>query len=128
MEPLKVSIVKKSEGVFVISSIGSIDGDTYEILQAKVDSVLNPSPKTLVFDLQGVVYMSSMGLKVLLRTKELVEKAGGSVLLINLQPQISKLFDIIKAIPSHNIFSSVAELDQYLAAIQRKEIEKRRPA
>jgi anti-sigma B factor antagonist len=128
MEMLRVTVVKKSEEVYVISSVGSIDGDTYEILQEKVDSVLRLSVKALIFDMQGVVYMSSMGLKVILRTKEAVEKGGGTMLLINLQPQISKIFDIVKAIPSQNIFSSIEEMDRYLAAIQRKEIEKRKNA
>jgi ABC-type proline/glycine betaine transport system permease subunit len=37
-----------------------------------------------------------------------------------LQPQIRKVFEIIQALPSLNIFESVAELDRYLAAMQRK--------
>jgi len=126
MELLKVSVTKKSEGVFVVSPTGAIDSDTYQILQDSVDPILDPLPKALVFDMKGVSYMSSMGLKVILRTKEAVEKGGGSMLLINLQPQISKIFDIVKAIPAQSIFSSVEELDQYLANIQRKEIEKRK--
>ena len=39
---------------------------------------------------------------------------------MNLQPQIRKVFDIIQALPSLNVFESVEELDQYLAEMQRK--------
>jgi hypothetical protein len=42
------------------------------------------------------------------------------VALTNLQPQIRKVFEIIQALPSLNIFESVEELDRYLAAMQRK--------
>ena len=40
--------------------------------------------------------------------------------LTNLQPQIRKVFDIIHALPSLNVFESVDELDRYLASIQCK--------
>ncbi|MGD2270109.1 MAG: hypothetical protein PVI06_06895 [Desulfobacterales bacterium] len=39
---------------------------------------------------------------------------------MNLQPQIKKVFDIINALPSMQIFASIEELDEYLDAIQKK--------
>lgn len=126
MDELRVSVVKKSEGVFILCPEGSIDGETYQILQKSVDALISPLPRALIFDMKGVNYISSMGLKVILRTKEVIEKGGGSALLMNLQPQISKVFDIIKAVPFNNIFSSVEEMDRYLSAMQRKEAEKRK--
>lgn len=128
MSDLKVSVAKKRDGVFIISPAGSIDSDTYHILQDEVDALLEPMPTAVIFDMAEVDYMSSMGITVILKAKGLIEKGGGSVLLINLQAQIAKIFDIVKAIPAQNIFSSTAELDRYLAGIQRKEIDKRRPA
>jgi anti-anti-sigma regulatory factor len=53
-------------------------------------------------------------------TKKAMKEGGGSVLLTNLQPQIRKVFDIIKALPSLSIFESVEELDEYLTQMQRK--------
>lgn len=128
MDELRVSTVKKSEGVFILYPAGSIDGETYEILQRSIDALMNPVPQVLIFDMKGVNYISSMGLKVILRTKEVLERSGGTMLLIELQPQISKVFDIVKAIPAQNIFSSIAEMDRYLASMQQKEIEKRKRA
>jgi len=37
-----------------------------------------------------------------------------------LQPQIQKVFDIIKALPSQQVFSTMRELDDYLDRIQRQ--------
>lgn len=128
MPLLKVNVTKKSEGVLVVAPSGSIDSETYIILQKKADEFLKTPPRTLVFDMKLVSYISSMGIKVILRTKEIVEKAGGITLITNLQPQIAKVFDIVKAIPAQNIFTSIEELDRYLAGIQQKEIQKRRPA
>jgi hypothetical protein len=38
----------------------------------------------------------------------------------NLQAPVAKAFDIIRALPDMSVFKNVAELDQYLAAMQRK--------
>ncbi len=121
---LKVTVAKKSEGIFVVSPAGPVDSDTYIILQKKVDEILDTAPKAVVFDMHGVTYISSLGIKVFLRTRELVQRGGGMVLLMNLPPQIAKVFDIVKAIPAQNIFSGIEDMDRYLAVIQRKELEK----
>lgn len=126
MPLLKVSVTRKSDGVSVISSSGSIDSDTYLILQKKVDEVMSQSPRVIVFDMKEVSYISSMGIKVILRAREMVEGGGGIMLMTDLQPQIAKVFDIVKAIPTQNIFSGIEEMDRYLASIQRKEIDKRK--
>ena len=38
---------------------------------------------------------------------------------MHLQPQIKKVFDILNALPSLQVFASVAELDSYLDAMQK---------
>lgn len=128
MATLTVSVNKVADGVFIVIPNGPVDTDTYTILQKKLDTILKPVPKVLIFDIKDVNYVSSMGITVIINAKETVEKSGGIVLLLNLQPQIQKLFDIIKAIPNNHIFSSRQELDRYLDAIQKQEIEKKRSA
>ena len=45
---------------------------------------------------------------------------GGKVLVVNPQPQIQKVFDVVKAVPLNDIFGSTAEADAYLDAMQRR--------
>ena len=127
MDLLHVNVTRSGQDVYTIAPKGSIDTDTYVILQKKVDAVVKSKPKVIIFDMQNVDYMSSMGINVILQTRDLMAKAGGNMLLANLKPQIKKIFDIVKAIPDQNIFTSREELDRYLAGIQRKEVEKRKP-
>jgi hypothetical protein len=42
------------------------------------------------------------------------------VLLLNPQPPVQKVFDIVKAVDVNEVFRSVAELDAYLDAMQRQ--------
>jgi hypothetical protein len=44
---------------------------------------------------------------VVLVAKKAIKAAGGDVALMNLQPQIRKVFDIIQALPSLSVFESV---------------------
>jgi len=120
---LKVASSEKSQGVFIISPEGSLDTDTYPILEEKVDLLLDTSPDMLIFDMEKLDYISSMGVRVIAKAKKSLKKSEGKVVMLNLQPQIRKVFEIIKALPSEQIFESVEELDQYLDTMQKETIE-----
>ena len=124
---LEVKVEKKEAGTFAIIPVGSIDSETYTILEEVVKPLLEPSTKLIIFDLKDTVYMSSIGVTTILKIKNSLEAYGGSILLSNLQPQVKKVFDIIKALPTENIFESAKELDDYLAKMQKKEMEKEKP-
>jgi len=118
---IDVKVREKSPEVFVVSPEGSLDSNTYPVLEDEVDALIAAeAPKVIVFDMKGVHYISSMGVRVVLKTKKMQKKHGGKVLLLNLQPQIRKVFEIIRALPSEPICSSMEELDEYLDAMQRK--------
>ena len=117
--PLKVTSRKKSMGSFIVSPEGSLDTDTYLILEEKVDLLLETTPGMIIFDLEKLDYISSMGVRVIAKAKKSLKKSGGKVLLLNLQPQIRKVFEIIKALPSEQLFASVEEMDNYLDNMQK---------
>lgn len=117
---IQVAKVEKSTGVFVISITGSIDTNTYAVLEKEIDVILQSLPKALVLDMRDVNYMSSAGVRVVLKAQRMMHKNKGEFSLVNLQPQIKKVFDIINALPDLNIFASVQELDSYLDAMQKK--------
>jgi anti-anti-sigma factor len=80
----------------------------------------------IVLDLTELFYISSMGINALLKIKRGMEQLKGHMILTNPQPQIRKVFEIIKALPLETIFKSVEEADAYLTEIQRGEREKDR--
>lgn len=121
--PLNVTSREKESGVFVLSSDGSLDTNTYSILEKQVDTILEGSPKVIIFDMEYLNYISSMGVRVVLKARKALEKRGGNIVLLNLKPHIRKVFDIINALPSEQVFSSVEEMDRYLDRMQRKVTE-----
>jgi anti-anti-sigma factor len=118
--PLTVTAKEKNPGVFILYPVGSLDSNTYEILDKRIDLILEGSPKVIVLDMENLDYISSMGVRVVIKAKKTMMKNSGDLVLMNLQPQIHKVFEIINALPSQQIFSSTQELDHYLDRIQRK--------
>ena len=97
------------------------------MLETKVTALLTSATKIIVFDMKGVQYISSMGIRIILKAQQSIEQSGGSVVMVNLKPPIKKVFDIVKAFPAQKMFASITELDNYLAQIQRKEMQEGEP-
>ena len=117
---LTVTVTERTPGVFMFRPIGSIDTNTYSILEEKVDFILKGITKTMIFDMEGVNYISSAGIRVIIKVQKSMKQRDGQFLMTNLQPQVKKVFEIINALPTMHVFSSIQELDQYLDLMQKK--------
>jgi anti-sigma B factor antagonist len=117
---LLVTSKQKMDGVYILAPSGRLDTGTYPLLEERVDVILREKPHTLVFDMEMLDYISSMGVRVIAKAQRAMKVYNGKVVLLNLQPQIQKVFDIIKALPSQQVFSSMGELDDYLDRMQRQ--------
>ncbi|MCK5206303.1 MAG: STAS domain-containing protein [Desulfobacterales bacterium] len=116
---LKVNSAETRPGVFTISPIGTLDANTSTVLEGTVDAVLNQSPDVLIFDMEYLDYINSMGVRVLLKAKKAMEKDNGKIIFIRLQRQIKKVFEILNALPTLQVFKSIKELDEYLDTMQK---------
>ncbi len=94
--PLTVVSEQRTAGIYTVRPAGSLDSNTSPILEDHLAGLRRDGATAIV------------------------KAAGGDVALMNLQPQIRRVFAIIQALPSLNVFESVAELDRYLASIQKK--------
>lgn len=99
---------------------GRLDTHGYAELDRQLAPLLASGVPSLVLDLAGLEYISSAGLRSIFRARKALAARGGKVLVVNPQPQIQKVFDVVKAVPLNEIFTSVAEADAYLDAMQRK--------
>ncbi|MBI4863437.1 MAG: STAS domain-containing protein [Candidatus Riflebacteria bacterium] len=125
---LKLKSMETSTGCFEISLEGRLDSTTYLQLDNLLNSVLTGKPRRVRYDLTGLVYMSSMGLRMFIRTASSLRACGGAMALANPQPQIKKVFEIANALPSLGVFGSVEEADRYLDGVQKREVAKQAPA
>ncbi|HEC69674.1 MAG TPA: anti-sigma factor antagonist [Candidatus Omnitrophica bacterium] len=115
-----VDVKEEDKGVFTAYCQGSLDTTTYSEFEKEINSLLRENVKVVILNMEKVSYISSMGVSSILEAKRRFEEEGIVFILLDLQPQVKKVFDIIKAFPVQTIFTSVEELDGYLKSIQDK--------
>ncbi len=119
---MSLTIVIENTGTPTIVLDGRLDTHTAPDLDKALNGLFAESRNysRLVFDLGRLTYLSSAGIRCFVRARKTVEPGGGKVALINPQPAVRKVLDIVKAMPPGGIFSSTAELDAYLDDMQKK--------
>jgi anti-anti-sigma factor len=118
--PLKVRVDEGRSFTKTITLVGRLDSESVAALDRPLEAVLASALKVLVFDLSGLEYISSAGLRSLFAAQKSMTARSGKVLLLNPQPPVQKVFDIVKAVDVNEVFRSVAELDAYLDSMQKQ--------
>jgi anti-anti-sigma factor len=121
---LDIKVIKKKNYVYNIELSGSLDSDTYQQLEDEIAEINDDKIKALVIDMKGVDYISSAGIRVIISTEKALRQKATAFAMINLQPQIKKIFDVMKILPIFNIFDDVTEADKYIDEIIKEEIRK----
>jgi anti-anti-sigma factor len=115
---LKITVKKSNPPTIALS--GRLDTTTAPWLDGELNKVLaQTNIKQLVFDLGQLEYLSSAGIRCFVRARKAIEPGGGKVAIVNPQPAVQKVLDIVKAIPG-GIFKSIEELDAYLDDMQQQ--------
>ena len=116
---LSIEVLKTDNGKCRLELTGRLDTATAAEFDQKVEGLdCNDYPVQIV-DLSSLEYVSSAGLRSLFKAKKRAHSAGAELLLVNPQPQVRKVFDLVKALPKEAVFVSDVELDAYLDKMQR---------
>jgi len=117
---LSIEITPAGNGNQRVALAGRLDTHTHGDLDQQLAPVLGSSIHSLVLDLAGLDYISSAGVRSIFKARKALATRGGKVVVVNPQPQIQKVFDVVKAVPLDEIFTSLEEADAYLDAMQKK--------
>ena len=121
--PLKITTGERKPGVFVVKLAGRLDSATCPACEEAIRPLLKKGTRTLMLDLKELEYISSMGLRIVLAARKALP-GGGHVLLLHVQPQVAKVFDLADILPKTSIFDSVESADIFLEAVQNRELLK----
>ena len=102
---------------------GKLNNETVDALDEALNEIADSPATVVVFDLADLEYINSMGLRSIFRIQKVMASRSGNALLLNPQPQVRKVLEIVKAVDINAVFASVQELDRYLDSMQRKVIE-----
>ena len=119
---LDVEIYPPVNGNHYVVVGGRLDSSNYEELDAKLAPLLaqGPASRVLVLDLARLEYISSAGVRSILKARKALAPQEGRLLVVHPQEQIRKVIEIVQAVPMDEIFESTADADAYLDALQRR--------
>ena len=122
--PLDIKVTHDNDlkrlGTVKVALEGSLDTASSPDLEKALQKLYTPKTQVLVFDMAGLRFLSSAGIRVLMTARKELTDGGASFVLTNLQPQIAKVIEIVKSLPGVSVFRNDAEMDAYLTSIQRK--------
>jgi anti-anti-sigma factor len=118
---IKFQQIDKNKARIILS--GQINSETWEKLDKEVNSLLAKKITALIFDMADVDFISSAGVGAIIKAKMSLLRNYGDLAILNPQPQIRKVFEIMKLLPAMNVFASIKELDEYLTRIQKNVVE-----
>lgn len=81
-------------GTVVASPAGRLDGSNAREFQDALDAVVPDAERALILDFEGVSYISSAGLRVLLVTAKTLQGNGSALALCSLDEPIREVFGI----------------------------------
>lgn len=97
---------------------GSLDSETAAQFTQETRDVFKHETKMLVMDMAGLDYISSAGIREVFKLAKQAKQKNVRCSAVNRQPQITRVFEIVKALPDLRIFKDQEEMDAYLKAMQ----------
>jgi anti-sigma B factor antagonist len=83
------------DGVCLLELGGELGPDAADTLHAAVEDLYEAGHRRFVFDLSGLAYIGSLGLREFVRLASRV-KGDGVVCLCELQPEVQSVFDLTR--------------------------------
>jgi len=113
---IAVSEEKGNVPVTILQLTGDLDGKTYQELEAKAADVIGAGASNLLFDLGGVGFMGSAGMRALHAISNKIKTAGpngsaGKMMLLNPTDAVSR---VLKTLGFDQHFDIHADLEEAL--------------
>jgi anti-anti-sigma factor len=121
---LTIQVKGKQAGLIEMALEGRLDTQTCATFEQRAAEVLAGEVRSIRVDMAGLEYISSLGLRAILRLLKQMRARQGTLILVRLQPQVRKIFEIANALPAQTVFTSLEEADAYFDAMQKRELEK----
>ena len=120
---LDIEIKIESDQRKIFSLAGSLDTNTAPQLEDVLEREIDSEVQVAIMDMNKLEFLSSVGIRIIFKAKKLMDARKGKFMLVNLQPQVRKVFEIIKVLDIMEVFSNQAELDDYLEVMQKKVLD-----
>jgi len=101
---------KELKRVMLVAPIGRIDHQTAPELQKTLDDLITAGQFKIVVDMEGVSYISSAGLRVLLAARKAVKRWNrGDLRLAKLQPYVRDTMELVGFTRIFEVYDEVVD-------------------
>ena len=100
---------RKEGKVTIIELEGRLDVHLSLEIEQAVNDIIDKDEKYLLFDLKGVQYLSSSGLRIFIAAMRKLKSIDGALKLANMSESVKKIFKVVELIDLFEIYNSVEE-------------------
>lgn len=105
-----MQITKKVKGQFVIFSIsGNLDMNNVKFVKRIFDDEVNKGTKYVAIDMKNLSYIDSSGIGSFIGLMSKLRQVGGQVILLNMNPEIERIFSMTKLLAFFKVYKSEEE-------------------
>jgi anti-sigma B factor antagonist len=98
-----------TQNISVMKIKGRVDSDTAPEFDSALSKLLNESRNKIVLDLQGVGFLSSAGLRAMVKALKDAQKSGGDVRLASVSQPIEVILRTVGMMQMFKMFSTSEE-------------------
>ena len=100
---------KRQDGICILELLGRLDSNTSPEFEKKIFEVIDDGTRSVVVDFASLDYISSAGLRVLLKAAKELKRSDGKIVLCSMKDYIKEVFEIAGFVSLFPITSSVID-------------------
>ena len=101
--------IKAAEDVTIVALEGRLDSETSPVAEGRLAALVADGANKVVVDFDGLSYLSSAGLRVLLAAARALKTRNGEMRICCLRHAVREVFDISGFITVFAVFPSVSD-------------------
>ncbi|MGM0501260.1 MAG: STAS domain-containing protein [Bacillota bacterium] len=102
---MKISVETK-EHTLIIKLAGTFDLHTAVYFKQEINNYLNRKIKGLILDLEDIEFIDSSGIGAVLSIYKKMEKKRGKIAIINVNPNLKRIFELSGILKIINLYPS----------------------
>ena len=100
---------KRQDEICILGLLGRLDSNTSPDFEKKIFEVIDHGTTSVVVDFESLDYISSAGLRVLLKAAKELKRSEGKIVLCSMKDYINEVFEIAGFVSLFPIVSSVGD-------------------
>ena len=102
-------IEKRQDGISIMRLLGRLDSNTSPEFEQKLFATIEYGEKSVIVDFSELDYISSAGLRVLLKAAKELKRSEGKIVLCSMKDYIKEVFEIAGFVSLFPIVPTVGE-------------------